>query len=180
MLSMESIDQRILLLRGKRVLLSSFLAELYGVAPKVLMQAVKRNIERFPVDFLFRLTVEEANALLMKKLTENKGESLRSQIVTLERYKHAKHPPYAFTQEGVAMLSSVLRSPQAVKVNVEIMRAFVRTRNGMALRRGTLRKLVELERRLYGHDADIDRLFELIRELREEPAERRKIGFAAD
>ena len=114
----ERIESRIVLLRGQKVMLDSELAELYGVATKVLIQAIKRNIERFPADFMFQLTVEEADLL-------------RSQIVTLKtgRGRHRKYLPYAFTEQGVAMLSSVLRSKRAVRVNVEIMRTFVRLRH---------------------------------------------------
>ena len=113
----ERIESAILAIRGRRVLLDSELAALYGVEVKVLNQAVKRNIERFPADFMFQLSAEEA-------------APLRSQIVTLKvaRGLHRKYLPYAFTEQGVAMLSSVLRSPRAVQVNIEIMRAFVRLR----------------------------------------------------
>jgi hypothetical protein len=114
-LLVERITKSILLMRGEKVLLDEDLAALYGVEVKVLNQAVKRNLERFPDDFMFQLTPEEA-------------DSLRSQIVTIEpgRGRHRKYLPYAFTQEGVAMLSGVLPSEQAVRVNIEIMRAFVR------------------------------------------------------
>ena len=114
----ERIESRIFLLRGQKVMLDSELAELYGVATKVLIQAIKRNIERFPADFMFQLTIEEADLL-------------RSQIVTLKtgRGRHRKYLPYAFTEQGVAMLSSVLHSARAVHVNIEIMRAFVRLRH---------------------------------------------------
>lgn len=95
----------------------------------------------------------------------------------LESGHNLKFAPYAFTQEGVAMLSSVLRSPLAVKVNIEIMRAFVRLRCGLGLRREALKKMIELERRVHGHDADIGHLFELIAELKEAPDERNAIGF---
>lgn len=109
------IEKRILFVRGQKVMLDSDLAALYGVKTKVLNQAVSRNSERFPEDFLFQRTEEEASRL-------------RSQIVTLKvgRGQHRKYLPFAFTEQGVAMLSSVLRSPRAVRVNVEIMRAFVR------------------------------------------------------
>jgi hypothetical protein len=110
----EALETRIFTLRGFRVMFSTDLAKLYGVQPKALMQAVSRNAERFPPDFMFKLSVEEA-------------VSLKSQFVT-SSWGGARKLPHAFTQEGVAMLSSVLRSPQAVRGNVEIMRAFVRLR----------------------------------------------------
>lgn len=171
---MERIERHILLLRGRRVLISTHLADLYGVAPKALMQSVKRNRARFPADFMFQLTLQEANST-NKGLHEIAGP--RSHIVTLKRGSNVKYRPYAFTQEGVAMLSSVLRSPLAVKVNIEIMRAFVRLRFGLGLRREALKKMIELERRVHGHDADIGHLFDLFDGLKEEPSERKAIGF---
>lgn len=180
---MASIERRILFLRGRRVLLSADLSELFRVRPKALIQAVKRNPDRFPADFMFQLTLQEAQALARPaevSLRADPDGRSRSQIVTLKRGSNVKHPPYAFTQEGVAMLSSVLRSSTAIKVNIEIMRAFVRLRYGLAANKGTLRKMVELERRIYGHDAAISHLFDLITELKEEPGDRRKIGFVPE
>ena len=118
-LSSERIEQRIYLLREQRVMLSPHLAELYGVAPKVLVQQVKRNIERFPKDFMFQLTRAEF-------------ENLKSQIVTSSWGGVRRATPYAFTEQGVAMRSSVLRSERAVQVNIEIMRTFVRLRQSAA------------------------------------------------
>ena len=120
----NNIERKILSIRGKQVMIDRDLAQLYGVETRALNQAVKRNIERFPEDFMFQLTFEEANSL----------ESSRSQIVTLKenednRGKNIKYCPYAFTEQGVAMLSSVLRSSQAVEVNIQIMRAFVAMRH---------------------------------------------------
>ncbi len=118
-LSSERIEQRIYLLREQRVMLSPHLAELYGVAPKVLVPQVKRNIERFPKDFMFQLTRAEF-------------ENLKSQIVTSSWGGVRRATPYAFTEQGVAMRSSVLRSERAVQVNIEIMRTFVRLRQSAA------------------------------------------------
>ena len=115
----ETIATRILLLRRQKVMLDRDLAALYGVSTKALNQAVKRNAERFPEDFTFQQTSEEAD------------EVLRSQFVTLKRGEHRKYRPYAFTEQGVAMLSSVLRSERAVKVNIAIMRAFVKLRDAI-------------------------------------------------
>jgi len=140
------------------------LAVLYGVATKVLNQAVHRNLERFPADFMFQLTPEEA-------------ASPRSQIVTLDagRGRHRKYLPYAFTEQGVAMLSSVLRSRKAVLVNVEIMRTFVRLRQMLESDAGLAKKLDALERR---YDAQFKVVFDAIRALMSPPVPARKrIGF---
>jgi phage regulator Rha-like protein len=165
MIPAERIEQAILFLRDEKILLSTDLATLYGVSPKVLIQAVKRNIERFPPDFMFQLTVEEDRAL-------------RSQFVTLKkgRGEHRKYPPYAFTEQGVAMLSSVLRSKRAIQVNIEIIRAFVRMRHLMASHKELARKLDELENR---YDEQFRVVFEAIRQLMEPLEEKRRgrIGF---
>src|SRR5712691_11120591 len=111
----EKIEKRILILRGLKVMLSTDLAELYEVMPRILIQAAKRNIERFPGDFTYQLNLQEVR-------------SLRSQSVILKRGQHVKYRPYAFTEHGILMLSSVLQSQRAIQVNIEIMRAFVRLR----------------------------------------------------
>lgn len=126
---------------------------LYQVPPKVLIQAVKRNLERFPSDFMFQLTLEEGKALL------------RSQIVTLEQNPHLRYAPYAFTEQGVAMLSGVLNGSTAVKVNVEIMRAFVRLRELVASNSELLKKVELLEQKFEGHDKQIHEVFKTIRDL---------------
>ena len=164
---MERIASAIRFLRGQRVLLDSDLADLYGVTTKALNQAVRRNATRFPDDFTFQLTVEEAR-------------SLRSQTVTLKmtRGGHRKFRPYAFTEQGVAMLSSVLRSPRAVQVNVEIMRAFVRLRLLLESNADLTRRLLELERR---YDGQFKVVFEAIRELMAPPAPApKRIGFTTE
>ncbi|WP_242343650.1 ORF6N domain-containing protein [Anaeromyxobacter terrae] len=160
------IERKILVLRRHRVILDEQLAPLYGVEVKVLNQAVKRNRERFPEDFMFQLTAEET-ALL------------RSQSVTLDaghgRGAHRKYRPYAFTEQGVAMLSSVLRSPRAVQVNIEIMRAFVRLRRMLQENADLARKLAALEKK---YDAQFKVVFDAIRELMEPPVQAsRPIGF---
>ena len=142
----ERIEQAILFLRGQKVLLDEDLAELYGVETKVLNQAVRRNADRFPEDFMFQLTPEEF-------------ENLRSQIATSRCYDPSEKshdlpwggrrtPPYAFTEQGVAMLSSVLRSSRAVQVNIEIMRAFVRLRQFLASHEELARKVAEMDQQL--------------------------------
>lgn len=153
------------MLRGHKVLLDADLALLYGVSIKALNQAVRRNLERFPEDFVFQLTPPEAAIL-------------RSRTVTLEpegRGRHRKYLPYAFTEQGVAMLSSVLRSPRAVAANIEIMRTFVRLRRLLQTNDELARKLAALERR---YDARFRVVFDAIRGLMTPPAPQRKsIGF---
>lgn len=143
------------------------LAELYKVPVKVLNQAVKRNRSRFPEDFMFQLTTEES-------------DSLRSHFVTLKlgRGRHRKYRPFAFTEQGVAMLSSVLRSKRAVQVNIEIMRAFVRLRQMLASNAQLARQLAELEKK---YDAQFKVVFDAIRQLMAPPeVKKRKIGFLVE
>ncbi len=160
------IEAQILLIRGQRVMLSTHLADLYGVEPKVLVQAVKRNASRFPEDFMFQLSREEFN-------------NLKSQIVTSSWGGLRRATPYAFTEQGVAMLSSVLRSRRAVQVNIEIMRAFVRMRQMLASHTELARRLGELEKR---YDAQFKVVFNAIRELMkpQAPPRRRSIGFRVE
>jgi hypothetical protein len=163
----ERIQNLIFLIRGEKVLLGQQLAELYGVQVKVIMQAVKRNQERFPRDFAFQLTRQEFT-------------NLKSQIVTSSWGGLRRAMPYAFTEQGVAMLSSVLRSERAVQVNVAVIRAFVNLRRLIATNETLARKLAELERRLEGHDKSIKSLFDAIRELMVPPPKsKREIGFHA-
>jgi hypothetical protein len=176
-LPITQIEQRILLLRGHKVMLSPDLAELYGVEPKVLLQAVRRNAERFPADFMFQLTRQEVTRSRSQFVTLNdskKGRS-RSQIVILKRGGNIKYAPYAFTEQGVAMLSSVLRSKRAIQVNVEIMRAFVHLRQLLVTHADLASKLEELEKK---YDAQFRVVFEAIRQLMSSPAEvRKQIGY---
>ncbi|MCF8079862.1 MAG: ORF6N domain-containing protein [Desulfobacterales bacterium] len=167
LIPIESIVSKILYLRSEKVLLDRDLANLYGVETKVLKQAVRRNIERFPKDFMFELSKKEF-------------ENLRSQIVT-SSWGGARYKPMAFTEQGVAMLSSVLNSPRAIEVNIAIMRAFVRLRKSFASKREIEKKLKELENHLEKHDDDIKLIFEAIRQLMEPPEDepRKKIGFTA-
>lgn len=157
----KRIERTILVLRGEKVLLDVDIALLYGVETRVLVQAAKRNRERFPSDFMFQLTVEEI-------------ENLRSQSV-ISSWGGRRYRPYAFTEQGVAMLSSVLRSERAVRVNIEIMRAFVRLRHVMSTQVDLLRRLDELEQR---YDSQFKAVFEALRQLMSPPAPARKrIGF---
>lgn len=177
--ALERIESQILLIRGQKVMLSTHLAKLYEVETRALIQAVKRNIDRFPEDFMFRLTTEESANLKVQSVILNETDAAvsRSQSVILKRGQNIKYPPYAFTEQGVAMLSSVLRSPRAVMVNVEIMRAFVRLRQMLASNADLAQKLATLEKK---YDAQFKIVFDAIRELMTppEPREKRPIGFA--
>ena len=168
----ERIESSILLLRGHKVMLDADLAELYGVETKVLNQAVKRNLDRFPEDFMFRLTPREVENLRFHFGTS----SLRSQFVTSKLGRGGRrHPPYVFTEQGVAMLSSVLRSKRAIQVNVEIVRTFVRLRQLLASNAQLARKLEALEKK---YDAQFKVVFEAIRQLMTPPEPRKRgIGF---
>ena len=158
----EHIEHAIFLIRGEKVMLDRDLAELYGVETRVLNQAVRRNLERFPSDFMFELTREEITGI--------------SQIVTSSKLKFSKRVT-AFTEQGVAMLSSVLRSKRAILVNVEIMRTFVRLRQMLSSNTELAKQLKELERK---YDRQFKVVFDAIRQLMTPPEPKRKqIGFHA-
>lgn len=158
----ERIERTILLIRGEKVLLSQQLAELYGVPVRILNQAVKRNQDRFPGDFMFQLT-------------RNEFLNLKSRFVTSSWGGLRRALPYAFTEQGVAMLSSVLHSERAVRANIEIMRAFVRLRQMLASNAELARKLEVLEKK---YDRQFKVVFDAIRQLMSPPeAKRREIGF---
>lgn len=164
---LERITRAILLIHGQKAMLDEALAALYEVEVKVLNQAVRRNAERFPADFMFQLTAEET-------------AFLRSQFVTLKtgRGRHRKYRPYAFTEQGVAMLSSVLHSERAVRVNIEIMRAFVQLRQMLSTHADLARKLAALEKK---YDTQFKVVFDAIRELMSppDPPKKRPIGFTS-
>jgi len=162
--SVEVIASKILFLRGKRVMLDKDLAKLYGVETKHLNRQVRRNLERFPADFLIRLTREEYN------------EILRCQFGTLETGKYSKYLPYAFTEQGVAMLSSVLNSKKAILVNIQIMRAFTQLRRMLLTNKDLKRKIEKMERR---YDKQFTIVFQAIKQLLGPPAAKEKkiIGF---
>ena len=162
----EQIEKSILLLRGQKVMLDADLANLYGVDARQLKRQVRRNRDRFPTDFMFELSKEEYDAL-------------RRHFGTLKRGEHSKYLPYAFTEQGVAMLSSVLRSKRAVRVNIRIMRAFVKLRELVGAHKELAGKLAELERTVASHDGHIQSLFQTIRQLmKPEPPKPRRIGFS--
>ena len=164
----ERIEKAILVLRGQKIMLDSDLAELYGVATKVLNQAVKRNRDRFPEDFMFQLTAEE-----------------KDEVVTncdhLKRLKFSPVLPFAFTEHGAIMAATVLNSPQAVEISVYVVRAFVRLREMAGANRALMEKLDQLERRVVGHDKALAGLFDAIRQLMApETKERKQIGFKVE
>jgi len=166
LIPIEIIEKKIFLIRGHKVMLSMHLAELYGVETRALNQAVKRNLHRFPDDFMFQIDEIEAD-----------------QLVSQNVIPHKKHLggflPYAFTEQGVAMLSSVLNSEQAIKINISIMRAFVRLREMLSSNKELAAKLSLLERKIEKHDEDIRAIFNAIRQLMAPPEMKKKgqIGF---
>ena len=162
----ELIERKIYLIRNKKVMLDSDLAELYDVETKVLNQAVKRNIARFPEDFMFQLNKEEVSGLS------------RSQFVTLKRGQNIKYLPYAFTENGVAMLSSVLNSERAIQVNIQIMRTFTKIREMLISHKDLKRKIEEMEKK---YDSQFKIVFNAIKELMSPPEKPvRKIGFKTE
>ena len=164
MLPSERIEAKIFFIRGKKVILDTDLALLYGVETKVLNQAVRRNKKRFPEDFMFQLNSEESAAL-------------RSQFVTLEnrRGKHSKYLPYVFTEQGIAMLSSVLKSERAIQVNIQIMRTFIKLRELLVTNKLLREKIERLEQK---YDNNFKTIFKVIKQLlAEEEKPKRKIGF---
>ena len=166
----EDITRAIAVLRRQRVILDADLAALYGVTTKALNQAVKRNTERFPEDFMFRLTHTEVEALN------------RSQFVTgSQKHRDPRFPPFAFTEHGAIMAATILNSTRAVEMSLYVVRAFVRLRELLASNTALARKLDELERKYQHHDKTIAAILSAIRELTNPPApKRRGIGFTAD
>ena len=158
----ERIEKSIFLIRGHKIMLDADLAELYGVTTKRLNEQVRRNISRFLIDFMFQLDEQETSALRSQIATSKEGRGGR------------RYLPYVFTEQGVAMLSSILHSERAVQVNIAIMRVFVRLREMMATHKELAFKLIELEERLEGHDEQIQNIFEAIRQLMTPPEPPRK------
>jgi phage regulator Rha-like protein len=169
------VESRILVLRGRRVILDYDLAELYGVEVKRLNEQVKRNAERFPQDFVFRVTVGDLRSqIATSKLTaKSSGNKMK-----LSRRGGRRYQPYAFTEHGAIMVATVLNSKRAVEMSIFVVRAFVHMREALATNEKVLRKLRELEKRVGGHDTDIQEIVEAIQEMMKPlPASRRKIGF---
>lgn len=161
----ETVISKIFFIRNQKVILDTDLAKLYGVETKVLNQSVRRNLRRFPDDFMFQLTKEE-------------NTSLRSQFVTLKKGQHSKYLPYVFTEHGVAMLSSVLNSERAIEINILIMRAFVKLREIISAHKKVEEKLKEIDEKLEEHDEHIVKIIEIINRLLMPPEKPiKKIGF---
>ena len=162
----EIVEQRIFLMRGRRVMVDRDLAELYGVETKYLNRQVKRNIQRFPAEFMFQLTKQEKDEL----------------VPICHRFKTMKHSgvlPYVFTEHGVAMLASVLNSERAIKISINIIKVFVKLREVLSSHKELAHKLTELEHKIERHDREIQAIFEAIRQLMAPPPEkpRPRIGF---
>ena len=195
------VESKIFMIRGKQVMIDRDLAELYGVETKVINQAVKRNIERFPEEFRFQLTTEEYVSLRSQIATlKEDNDPLRSQIVTLknedesQRGKHSKYLPYVFTEQGVAMLSALLHSPTAIQVSIRIMDAFVKLRHYVSsqiVKTDDKTELAEIRRLLLLHidhcdkkfseqDRKINQIIQVLNNLIDQPQTNRKIGFVDD
>ena len=165
LMTQDLIEKKMYLIRGQRVMMSSHLAELYGVEARVLVQAVKRNIERFPEDFMFQLTDDEYGILKSQLVISSWGGARRAN-------------PYAFTEQGVAMLSSVLKSKRAIQVNIVIMRAFVKLRQILWQHKELAYKVDRLEKKVNKHDEEIQTIFEVIQQLMVLPEKpKREMGF---
>ena len=177
----ELIENKIYVIRGQKVMLDKDLAGLYGVLTKYLNQQVRRNIKRFPEDFMFQITKEELEVLRLQIATLNEVQDskiLRFQIGTLKQGQHIKYLPYAFTEHGILMLSSVLNSQRAIDVNILIMRTFSRLRQMLANNKELSGKFEQLEKRVFKHDSDIRELVRDIRKLTiEKTGKPSRIGF---
>jgi hypothetical protein len=161
---MDVIEKKILWIAGQKVMLDSDLAALYGVTTKRLNEQVRRNLKRFPADFMYQVSQEEFESLRSHFATLNKG-----------RGKHRKYMPYVFTEQGIAMLSSVLNSDRAIDVNIQIMRTFIKLREIMSTHKDLAKRLADLEKK---YDGQFKIVFEAIRQLIEQPEQpKRKIGF---
>lgn len=182
-----TIHGRIVMVRGQKVMLDRDLAELYGVEVKRLKEQVRRNMNRFPEDFMFELTLEEDRFLRSQFVTLKQDPQddapvpegvLRSQIATLRQGEHAKYAPFAFTEHGILMLANVLRSERAIAVSIHIIRVFARMREALSAQQGIVAQLEQLATRVDGHDVDIAAILRAVWHLQEKPAAPRKpIGY---
>ena len=171
----RSIQNRIYEIRGERVMLDRVLAALYEVETKALNLSVKRNLKRFPADFMFQLTKEEWESIRFQIETLEKGTSLRLQTETLKgRGQHSKYLPYAFTEQGVAMLSGILNSDKAINMNIAIMRAFVQVRQVLIRQSDVKEQLRELKESLGEHDVQLSQIYDAMENLLDEKAAQRK------
>lgn len=169
LMPVEVIESRIFVLRGHRVMLDRDLAELFGVETRVVNQAAKRNEDRFPPDFMFRLTGEEVEAL-----------GLRSQFVILKRGRHLKYLPHAFTEHGTVMLANVLKSPVAIRASIQVVRAFVHLRRMLAQNEDFAQRIDAIEQAVGRHDAELESILNTLNSLVDPPdsaGPRRPIGF---
>ncbi len=165
----EEIEEKIYLIRGQKVIFDSDLAEVYQVTTRILNQAVKRNLQRFPEDFMFQLSAEEVADL-----------SMRSQIVTASK-RNIRFRPYAFTEHGAVMLASVLNSPTAIEASIKVVRAFVKMRSILALHQDLADRIKELEKVAGKHNQDFRVVFQLLSEIKRDPKFlKRKIGFVEE
>jgi ORF6N domain len=169
----QSIQNRIYEIRGERIMLDKDLAALYEVETRVLNQAVKRNIERFPEDFMFKISLSEWE--LIQSQSTNQAESMSSQIVmTYPSKRPTSSLPYAFTEQGVAMLSGVLRSAKAINMNIAIMRAFVAVRNVLLKQSDIKEQIKEIKQRIGEHDIQLSQIYDAMENLLDENAAKRK------
>ena len=181
----QTIQNRIYEIRGARVMLDKDLAALYETETKRLTEAVKRNIKRFPPDFMFQITKDEFEGLRSQIMTLENNTSLRSQFASLKtgRGKHSEYAPYAFTEQGVAMLSGILHSDKAINMNIAIMRAFVEVRKIFLQKTDFTEQLKEIKERLGEHDVQLNQIYDAMENLLDEKAaerkweERERIGF---
>jgi uncharacterized membrane protein YukC len=173
----QSVQNRIYLIRGQRVILDKDIAFLYETETKVLNQAVNRNIKRFPLDFMFQLTKEEVDLLRLQKNQDNEViPNLRSQIVTssLESWGGNRYLPNAFTEQGVAMLSGIVNSDKAIQMNIAIMRAFVELRRVLLIKSDFKLQLDLIKDRLSGYDAQLNQIYDVIENIMDETAAKKK------
>ncbi len=170
----QAIQNRIYELRGERVMLDRDLATLYETETKFLNLAVKRNIKRFPKDFMFQLTKEEFESLRFQIETLEKTNSLRLQIETSKGRGGTRYLPYAFTEQGVAMLSGILNSDKAINMNIAIMRAFVEVRKVLLMQTDLKEQLKEIKERLGEHDVQLNQIYDAMENLLDEKAAQRK------
>jgi len=171
----KSIQNRIYEIRGERVMLDRDLAVLYETETKALNLAVKRNIKRFPIDFMFRLTSEEFESLRLQIETSEKGSNpLRLQNETSKGRGGSRYLPYAFTEQGVAMLSGILNSDKAITMNIAIMRAFVEVRHVLLLQSDMRAQLKQIKERIGEHDVQLNQIYDALENLLDEKAAQRK------
>ncbi|MDH7459790.1 ORF6N domain-containing protein [Chitinophagaceae bacterium 26-R-25] len=172
----HSIQNKIYEVRGQRIMLDRDLAELYEVEARILNQAVKRNNKRFPEDFMFRITEAEWFDIQLKRTGQSDNSPSRSQFVILNttRGSNTKYLPYAFTEQGVAMLSSVLRSEKAIEMNIAIMRAFVEIRKVLILQTDLKEQIKQIKERIGEHDAQLSQIYDALENILDEKAAQRK------